>query len=323
MNKSILFGLIIILILTCCFIVKNEDNIEHYWGFKSFTSFIKNTAEKAVKKAKSAPKKIVNVVKKSPKKIIGAIKNPKRTLKSAGRGIKKIGKKSLGTLNKIKKLTKQIGSLAKKVRNISKLFSNLKRRVMAAGSVFKSVFGVTRQGFSLLRTAIDMQISAAKMLYLVIDKMYKCNNGFKEVAKKYKEQLDLILKGLERLKQRAYNCFTFKYGLSKNAYNKCFAAMFSIRTDILNYQKQIDILMKNPRLFAQPRRTKYGQTKAYCYNTRSRAFGYSKSCNQCFNYQGILSRGKGQLLSVSSLMRNSNQLFRELAVLRRNINKAF
>ena len=323
MNKSILFGLIIILILTCCFIVKNEGNIEHFWGFRSFSRFIKNTAKKAVKKIKSAPKKIVRVVKKSPRAIVRAVKNPKRTFKSAKRGIKKIGKKSLGTLNKIRKLTKQIGSLARKVRNITKLFSNNKNRIVAAGSVFKSIFGVTRKGFSLLRTAIDMQISAAKMLYLVIDKMYKCNNGFKEVAKKYKEQLDLILKGLERLKQRAYNCFTFKYGISKNAYNKCFAAMFSIRTDIINYQKQIDILMKNPRLFAQPRRTRHGQTKAYCYNIRSRSFGYSKSCNQCFNYQGILSRGKGQLLSVSSLMRNSNQLFRELAILRRNINRAF
>jgi len=323
MNKSILFGLIIILILTCCFIVKNEGNIEHFWGFRSFSRFIKNTAKKAVKKIKSAPKKIVRVVKKSPRAIVRAVKNPKRTFKSAKRGIKKIGKKSLGTLNKIRKLTKQIGSLARKVRNITKLFSNIKNRIVAAGSVFKSIFGVTRKGFSLLRTAIDMQISAAKMLYLVIDKMYKCNNGFKEVAKKYKEQLDLILKGLERLKQRAYNCFTFKYGISKNAYNKCFAAMFSIRTDIINYQKQIDILMKNPRLFAQPRRTRHGQTKAYCYNIRSRSFGYSKSCNQCFNYQGILSRGKGQLLSVSSLMRNSNQLFRELAILRRNINRAF
>jgi len=322
MNKSILFGLIIILILTCCFLVKNEGNIEHFWFRRAFRS-VRRRAKKTYRRVKSAPRKIVRVVKKSPRAIVRAVKNPKRTLKSAGRGIKKIGKKGLGTLNKIKKLTKQIGSLAKQVRNISKLFSNLKGRVMAAGAVFKSIFGVTRQGFSLLRTAIDMQISAAKMLYLVIDKMYKCNNGFKEVAKKYKEQLDLIMKGLERLKQRAYNCFTFKYGLSKNAYNKCFAAMFSIRTDILNYQKQIDILMKNPRLFAQPRRTKYGQTKAYCYNTRSRAFGYSKSCNQCFNYQGILSRGKDQLLSVSSLMRNSNQLFRELAVLRRNINKAF
>lgn len=322
MNKSILFGLIIILILTCCFIVKNEDNIEHFLFGKAFRS-IRNRAKKTFNAVKSAPKKIVRVVKKSPKKFIRAIKNPKKTFKSAKRGIKKIGKKGLGTLNKIRKLTKQIGSLARKVRNITKLFSNIKNRFVAAGAVFKSIFGVTRKGFSLLRTAIDMQISAAKMLYLVIDKMYKCNNGFKEVAKKYKEQLDLILKGLDRLKQRAYNCFTFKYGLSKNAYNKCFAAMFSIRTDILNYQKQIDILMKNPRLFAQPRRTRYGQTKAYCYNTRSRAFGYSKSCNQCFNYQGILSRGKGQLLSVSSLMRNSNQLFRELAVLRRNINRAF
>ena len=57
--------------------------------------------------------------------------------------------------------------------------------------------------------------------------------------------------------------------------------------------------------------------------SQGKSFSYSKSCNQCFNYQGILSRGKDQLLSVSDLMRNSNQLFRELAILKRNIDRAF
>lgn len=322
MNKSILFGLIIILILTCCFLVKNENNVEHFL-FGRLRRAIKRRAKKAVRIVRSAPRRVIRVVKKSPKAIVRAVKNPKKTFRSAKKGIKSVGKKASGTLNKIRDLTKKIASLAKEVKNIGKLFKNLKNRVSAAGAVFQSVFGVTRQGFSLLRTAIDMQISAAKMLYLVIDKMYKCNNGFKEVAKKYKEQLDIILNGLQKLRQRAYNCITFQYGIGKNAYNKCFKSMFSIRTDVLNYQRQIDILMKNPRLFPQSMQTKYGQTKAYCYNTRSKSFSYSKSCNQCFNYQGILSRGKDQLLSVSDLMRNSNQLFRELAILKRNIDRAF
>ena len=111
-----------------------------------------------------------------------------------------------------------------------------------------------------------MQISAAKMLYLVIDKMSKCNKGMKEVAKQYKKELDRIIGGLNNLHKRAFNCVTFKFGIGKNAYNNCIGYFFTIKDDLLNYQKRLDILLKNPKLFAQPTRTRYGQSKGYCVN---------------------------------------------------------
>ena len=101
MNKSILFGLIIILILTCCFLVKNENNVEHFL-FGRFTRAIKRRAKKAVRIVRSAPRRVIRVVKKSPKAIVRAVKNPKKTFRSAKKGIKSVGKKASGTLNKIR-----------------------------------------------------------------------------------------------------------------------------------------------------------------------------------------------------------------------------
>ena len=321
MDRTILIGLIIILVLTLYYTYRKEENIEQfYWGF----------FRKAFRAVKRAPKKVFRVVKRSPRAVVRAIRNPKRTIRSVGRKVKKVGKKGLGTLSKIKNLTKKVSRLLKKIASLGRrltkiksLFKGLARRVKAAGALFKGVFGVTKEGFALLRSAIGMQISAAKMLYLVIDKMSKCNKGMKEVAKQYKKELDRIIGGLNNLHKRAFNCVTFKFGIGKNAYNNCIGYFFTIKDDLLNYQKRLDILLKNPKLFAQPTRTRYGQSKGYCVNTRSKSFRYSKSCNQCFNYRGILSRGKEELLAVRVLMRNSSKLFGALGKLRRTVNTVF
>jgi hypothetical protein len=330
MDKSILLSLIVILIVTCYYI-NNEIYIEDFWGFRSVFRRVKRyvpTPRKVYRAIKKAPKKIYKTVKKSPKKLLKIVKNPIKSVKSVGSYAKK---KSSSTFNKIAGLTKKIANLASKVKDIDKVFSGIKNKfngikdkISAVGGVFKSVFGITKEGFDLLKDAIKMLIEIAQILYLVVDKMYKCNDGMEEVAREVKRELNIIVRGLMRLQNRVYNCVTFQYGFSKEHYEKCIKSLFSMKLDIMFYVRKIDILLKNPRLFPQDRNTKYGESKAYCRNARSgKNFAYSKKCNQCFNIYGLLAKGNKQLLGVMSLMNNSEDLFRELAKLKRNIDRIF
>ena len=84
MDRTILIGLIIILVLTLYYTYRKEENIEQfYWGF----------FRKAFRAIKKAPKKVFRAVKRSPRAVVRAIKNPKRTIRSVGRKVKKVGKK--------------------------------------------------------------------------------------------------------------------------------------------------------------------------------------------------------------------------------------
>tara|TARA_B100001093_G_scaffold517634_1_gene599821 strand:- start:863 stop:1819 length:957 start_codon:yes stop_codon:yes gene_type:complete len=318
MDRTILIILIIIFLLIFYQNTNSNriDNIEPYWGF----------FRRAIRKVRRiTPRRIIRTVRRSPKKIYRAVRNPRKTFRGAKRLVKKAGSSTFG---KIKKLGRTISRLAKKIARLDKVFIGLKKKIFTVGDVFKSVFGVTKDGFNLLTQSIKILIEVAQILYLVVDKLYKCNDGAREVATEVKKELDIIMNGLLAIERRAYNCITFKYGLSKEHFNKCILALFNFRIDIMSYTKKIDILLKNPRLFAQVKDTrqslKYGKSKSYCENARTnKNFRYSKSCNQCFNIYGLLAKGNRQLLGVIRLLNQSESLFRQLDRLRRNMNKLF
>tara|TARA_B100000963_G_scaffold354648_1_gene371539 strand:- start:2224 stop:3204 length:981 start_codon:yes stop_codon:yes gene_type:complete len=326
MDRTILITLIIIFLLIFYQNINNnrKDNIEPYWGF--FRKVVRKISpRRIIRTVRRSPKKIFRAVRKSPKKIYRAVRNPRKTFRGAKKLVKKAGSSTFG---KIKKLGRTISRLAKKIARLDKVFIGLKNKIFTVGDVFKSVFGVTKDGFNLLTQSIKILIEVAQILYLVVDKLYKCNDGAREVAREVKKELDIIMNGLLAIERRAYNCITFKYGLSKEHFDKCILALFNFRIDIMSYTKKIDILLKNPRLFAQVRDTrkslKYGKNKSYCENTRTnKNFKYSKSCNQCFNIYGLLAKGNRQLLGVIRLLNQSETLFRQLDGLRRNMNKLF
>ena len=303
MDRRLILFLLIFLVLIYC-IFQRDPLVEHWGWIRRYT-----------------PRKIYNSIKKSPKAALNIVKNPRRSIKKAASSIKKKGSSTFG---KIASLGKKIAGLAKKVKDLDKVFIGIKNKVYAVGDVFKSVFGVTKEGFDLLRGAIVMLIEVAQILYLVVDKLKKCNKGMAEVAAQYKRELDIIVRELNDIQNRVYKCITFQYGFGVEHYNKCIKSLFDFRIDIMKYTKKIDILLKNPKLFAQSGRTRYGQTEAYCRNIRGRKnFRYSKSCNQCFNNAGLIAKGNRQLLGVVKLMNDSGDLFRQLGNLKRSMNRLF
>lgn len=305
-RRQIVFLLIFLLLIFCIF--QRDPLIEHWGWFRR-------------RVRKFTPRKIYRRIKKAPRAALNIVKNPRRSIKKAASSIKKKGSSTFG---KIASLGKKITGLAKKVKNLDRVFVGIKNKVYAVGDVFKSVFGVTKEGFDLLRGAIVMLIEVAQILYLVVDKLKKCNKGMSEVAAQYKRELDIIVRELNNIQNRVYKCITFQYGFSVEHYNKCIKSLFDFRIDIMKYTKKIDILLKNPKLFAQSARTRHGQTKAYCRNIRGRKnFRYSKSCNQCFNNTGLIAKGNRQLLGVVKLMNDSGDLFRQLGKLKRSMNRLF
>jgi hypothetical protein len=310
-RRTVLFLLILLILLVLIYCIFQRDPLIEHWGW----------LRRVTRRFVPTPKKIFNRIKNAPKAALNIVKNPRRSIKKAASSIKKKGSSTFG---KIASLAKKITGLAKKVKNLDKVFIGIKNKVYAVGDVFKSVFGVTKEGFDLLRGAIVMLIEVAQILYLVVDKLKKCNKGMAEVAAQYKRELDIIVRELNNIQNRVYKCITFQYGFGVEHYNKCIKSLFDFRIDIMKYTKKIDILLKNPKLFAQSGRTRYGQTNAYCRNIRGRKnFRYSKSCNQCFNNAGLIAKGNRQLLGVVKLMNDSEDLFRQLGNLKRSMNRLF
>lgn len=284
--------LIFIILISCVYSVCISNNIENFSWWRRRWRSVKKKASKVKRGAKSGVKKIYSTGKKG--------------VKSAGSGIKK---------------------LANSVKNLKRTIKGVTNKIKAIGGVFESMFNVVDDGFGLLKKSVQMLIVIAQILFLIVDKMRKCSKGLSDTTRLLRRQIDQIYKELVAIKNKMSECMSLKHVYTNTYYSKCISSMFSYRISIKDYIKRLTDIMNNPSLFAQINSSKYGASKQYCnrkFNSReSKKFRYSRKCNQCFNLQGLMAKGHSQLLNVTNLINNSDELFKEIGKLKRNVDRVF
>jgi len=285
--------LIFIILISCIYSVCiNKNNIENFGWFSRKWGQAKSGAKSYYSRGKSGAKSLYSKGKKG--------------VKSAGSGIKK---------------------LANSVKNLKGTIKGVTNKIKAIGGVFESMFNVVDDGFGLLKKSVVMLIVIAQILFLIVDKMGKCSKGLSDVNRILKQQINQIHKELLSIKNKMSECMSLKHVYTNTYYNKCISSMFSYRINIKSYIIRLTNILNNPSLFAQIESSKYGHSKHYCnskFNTsEGKKFRYSRRCNQCFNLQGLMAKGHSQLLNVTTLINNSDELFNELAKLKRNVDRVF
>lgn len=194
------------------------------------------------------------------------------------------------------------------------------KEIQKIGKIFKSTFGVMNDSFKLMKTAIDMMIEISQVLYLVLDKAVKCYNGSYNVYLRMLREILINLFAAQTSIKNMNKCLSINYISKGNYYNNCIKPMIQYQKTMIDSFKKLKQIFDEPMLFALIKKSKYGYSKEYCkkkLNNKkvSGTFDYSKNCNQCFNWDGLVAKGYSQLLDVEKLIKISQKLFKKMAKL--------
>jgi HPt (histidine-containing phosphotransfer) domain-containing protein len=234
---------------------------------------------------------------------------------------------NLNPIAKIEKLAKETihnveNELMEPVKNLQNYMKTIKE-------LFGEIGILIKKGITLLETSMSLLQSVAELMYLIIMKLQMCVSGSKEVYNGIKIQLNNVHNELIQLMTRTKQCSQIDKIITGshetinlfNYVNKCIFNWGETIHNLVKITHTFKGILSNIQLFAI--KSKHGNGKKWCTDNYKvgASFSYGKKCNQCFNFDGLLSQGTQELEDVEILIDASNELLAHARILKQKISK--
>lgn len=216
-----------------------------------------------------------------------------------------------------------VGPIENLIHTIENDVNTAKNFITNVIALFGEVGNLFSVGFDLLKQSVTLLITVSEILYLIVTKMTKCYEGYKEVHAESVQEITNIQNRLKQMKNNLKSCVLVhphlkginpsNYKLKLHNYMTNCSLNYNNKIQELHlYTQKFKTILNNAKLFALQNPTSEGQSKTWCSNNykKGASFSYAKNCNQCFNFDGLISKELSELVTVEKLIQDSMKMMR-------------